>query len=86
MAFKDKSKGGRFFIYKPHHPRCNKKGCVKRAIIVMEENIGRYLNPLIENVHHINGDFTDDKIENLKIVSPEEHSSIHRQARKRVSP
>jgi hypothetical protein len=43
---------------------------------VMEQHLGR---PLAddEHVHHINGDSTDDRVENLMILSPSEHSRLH---------
>jgi hypothetical protein len=43
--------------------------------IVMENVLGRELLP-IEHVHHINGIVTDNRPENLRIVSPEEHGKL----------
>lgn len=48
--------------------------------IVMENSIGRKLNTN-EYVHHVNGDRNDNRIENLKIVTPHEHAIIHNQFR-----
>jgi DNA-binding CsgD family transcriptional regulator len=42
----------------------------------MEQSIGRGLRD-DEVVHHINGDITDNRLENLKIMSPTEHSKYH---------
>lgn len=43
---------------------------------VMEEFIGRKLESN-EVIHHINGNRQDNRIENLKIMTPSEHSKIH---------
>jgi endogenous inhibitor of DNA gyrase (YacG/DUF329 family) len=47
-----------------------------RARYVMEVHIGRRL-ARDEHVHHINGDKTDDRLENLRVVSPAEHAALH---------
>ena len=52
----------------------NKKRYVHRLII--EEYLGRKLKPN-EQVHHINGIKTDNRIENLKVISLKEHQKLH---------
>lgn len=42
----------------------------------MEQKIGRKLRS-DEVVHHINGDKTDNRIENLELISNSEHTSLH---------
>lgn len=55
----------------------NKKGNVKVHRAVMEAHIGRRLSE-DEIVHHIDGDKTNNSIDNLVIMSRSEHSSLHR--------
>lgn len=45
---------------------------------IMEQHIGRKLDKF-EYVHHINGNPLDNRIENLSIVTPKKHQSIHLQ-------
>ena len=63
-------------IKKPGHPRANKGGYVKRAVLVVEEQIGRYLSPN-EEVHHINRIRSDDRLENLQLITHAEHAKVH---------
>ena len=58
------------------HPYANADGYVKRSRLVVEESIGRILEPT-ECVHHANCIKDDDRLENLQIVSVPEHAKIH---------
>lgn len=49
---------------------------------VVEENIGRTLSP-DELVHHINGNKTDNRIENFTIMTRSEHTKLHWSERKK---
>lgn len=51
--------------------------------IAMENHLGRVLLRS-EHVHHINGDTTDNRIENLKIVSASEHYLSHAEEYKKA--
>jgi hypothetical protein len=50
----------------------NERSSVSLARYLMCVNLGRYLLPN-EHVDHINEDKTDDRIENLQILSPNEN-------------
>ena len=75
-------KGGRpishdyILILKPDHPFCNSMGYVLEHRLVMEQFIGRYLTKY-EEIHHINKNTKDNRIQNLKLISKGEHTTIH---------
>lgn len=48
---------------------------------IMEAHIGRKLTD-DEVVHHINGDKTDNRLENLQLMTRGEHSTMHNKRRK----
>jgi len=51
-------------------------------VVIYENHIGRKLNKN-EVIHHINFIKTDNRIENLQLMSPLEHSSLHAKLAKR---
>lgn len=55
-------------------------GIVKEHRHVMAMHIGRELLPH-EDVHHINGDKTDNRVENLELVAHGQHSTITNNSR-----
>lgn len=74
---------GRVAVYVPDHPKANNRGYVLRYRLVMEEHLGRYLRE-DEEVHHLNEDPTDDRLENLEVMSIAEHARLHAKARRKL--
>lgn len=70
------SKRGYVYILMHEHPNCQKNGYVKRANLVMEKHLGRYLiTP--EFVHHKKSP-DNDKIENLQLCANQsEHRKLY---------
>jgi len=63
------------------HPKAN-RGYVKRAILVLEQKLGRELTPE-EMSHHIDGNRMNDDPANLEVTTRSEHMSIHKPVIKR---
>lgn len=64
-------------IYIPEHPHARDGKYVYEHRLVMEEVLNRYLDPLKDVVHHINGVKTDNRPENLVVTNRAEHAKIH---------
>src|SRR5699024_2735046 len=56
-----------------YHPHANKRGYVPLHRLLMENELGRYLIPREELVHHIDGDRLNNDLSNLKLTTPQEH-------------
>lgn len=70
-------KDGYILIWKPEHPHSDYHGYVREHRLVVEQKIGRYLQPE-EAVHHIDYDKKNNKIENLKLLKNwGEHQKLH---------
>jgi hypothetical protein len=71
-----KKSNGYIEVYCPEHPRVVTRPYVYEHRLIMEKHIGRYLSS-DEVVHHINGDKTDNRLENLRLMSNAEHVKLH---------
>lgn len=65
-------------VHMPEHPHARKNGYVFEHILIAEKAIGRHLTSE-EVVHHKNEIKTDNRPENLKVITKGEHSHIHAQ-------
>ena len=73
---KRKKSNGYIEIYCPDHPNANSRKCVYEHQLVMEEHIGRYIKRG-EVIHHIDGNKSNNNIDNLLLLSNSEHIKLH---------
>ena len=65
-----------WLLYVPGHPHASRQGRVLEHRIVMERELGRVLERH-EVVHHLNGDPSDNRPENLAVMTQAEHARLH---------
>lgn len=64
-------------MYSPDHPYANKDGYVPEQRLLTEEDIGRYINPLVEDVHHKDGNVQNNSKKNRVLLTKKEHRRSH---------
>ncbi len=76
-------------LYRPDYQWARGSGYVLEHVMVMEQHLGRRLNPKVETVHHLDGDRLNNVLDNLELKRRGEHSRQHRlldtHRRKRIS-
>lgn len=73
--------GGYVKIRRPEHPRANSVGYVREHVVIAERVLGKALPDKAE-VHHVNGDGTDNRNQNLVICQNNEyHKLLERRGR-----
>lgn len=73
---KIKHSEGYIQIYNPNNPRCDSHGYVMEHRLVYEEYYKCCLLKWID-IHHINGNRQDNRIENLEAITRSEHGGFH---------
>ena len=68
-------------IFEPNHIQAGKNGYVFEHRKVMADFVGRRLK-WNEQVHHKNHNKRDNRLSNLKLMSCEEHTRMHKNAKK----
>jgi hypothetical protein len=71
-----KSGGYLYCRTEPPHPKENSNGLYPLHRVIVENYICRLLHPS-EDVHHINENKLDNRIENLEVLSKSDHAKKH---------
>ena len=73
---------GYYEVFQPTHPLAKKNGYVREHRMIAWD-AGILTDPSME-VHHVNEIKTDNRLENLKVMTKEEHTSLTWKGKKRV--
>lgn len=77
---------GYILVKRDGHPRAKAcGGYVREHILVAEKILGRRIKR-DEHVHHINGDKSDNRPENLAVMSASDHISYHKKKGRKKLP
>jgi hypothetical protein len=74
---------GYVLIRRPNHPHVNKSGYIKRATLVLEKKLGRFLLHG-EEAHHIDKNKQNDSPNNLECKTHTAHARHHASRRPKV--
>lgn len=77
VGHKRMTQHGYVAVYLPGYPSADKKGRVLEHRLVMEKRFKRRLLPN-EHVHHINGIKNDNRLENLVVLTRDQHNHLHK--------
>lgn len=76
---------GYFRRFVPGHPNASKHGFVYEHRLIVEAHIGRYLTRN-EEVHHIDGNKSNNNIDNLRVMTKASHRTLHHKGKPKSRP
>ncbi len=74
-----------WLVLSPCHPKSNNQGYVFEHRLIMEVELGRFLDTK-EIIHHIDHDRGNNNIENLELTNHANHNRHHNKVRRLPSP